>query len=140
MNVVTAGNMGYNRNIHLYILCSVLTAAICVKLPCDYNVTHDANIDFFGKNELFIGESEAEVQNCLCNPEKCVYKCCPMGEEVTNLTCQDSPGSRMNGLKTYVGSYLELDGFSVIHQQIDCFDAGMTRFVIDRSSSTRRRP
>ncbi|GJQ83250.1 hypothetical protein Trydic_g8847 [Trypoxylus dichotomus] len=113
----------------------VLPVIISTEFLCENsNVSYD-NVDVFNKNVLSISESEDELQKCLCNPERCVYKCCPIGEEIANLTCQSSAIPRITGLKGYVGSHLILNGFSIIHQNIDCFDAGMTRFIIDPRSS-----
>lgn len=127
--------MGYyvSKNTIIYLLCSVLTVGICTELVCD-DFSYD-NIDVFNNNVLSIGESEEQIRNCLCNPEICVYKCCPMGEEINNLTCQASITTRISGLKEYVGNHLMLNGYSIIHQRISCFDAGMTRFIIKTKSN-----
>ncbi|KAK9738692.1 Methuselah N-terminus [Popillia japonica] len=128
--------MGYiSKSFRIYILCSVLTVGICTELVCE-GFSYD-NIDVFNNNVLSIGESEEQIRNCLCNPETCVYKCCPMGEEIHNLTCQASTTTRISGLKEYIESHLMLSRHNIIHQKISCFDAGMTRFIIKAKSNER---
>lgn len=121
--------------IEIFIVCMVFVLVRSEDIFCDYGVVSDDNVDVFTRNDLNFGESRDVVRNCLCNPAKCVYKCCPLDEELSNVTCQSSGTTHIPGLKKYVKEYLTLPDFDIIHHPIECFDAGMTRFIINPRNS-----
>ncbi|XP_022917471.1 G-protein coupled receptor Mth2-like isoform X5 [Onthophagus taurus] len=112
--------------------------------PCDGQPTldlSDSEINIYNeiiKDGIVFNETNyvkyfnGTILGCVCRIMDCVYKCCPFGYNMFNLTnCVESDHFNIDELYRFANSQLNLSHLHIVHKPIDCLDLDTARFIIN---------